>query len=75
MVRNVLSKIIFLRTEATDTKFKNQFQIILEAYCRKKGPYFDNLIKQVQVIDTLTHMSKSVRNTPVNYFNLIKVLI
>lgn len=65
--------LICFRTEASNPKYKNQFQVILEAYCRKKGPYFEQLLKQVQTIETLTLMSKYVRNTPASYFYPIKV--
>lgn len=52
-----------------DPKYKVKFNLILEALCRKKGPVFEKTLKQIEVLNILTYISKKVKYKSKNFKN------
>ncbi|CAF0796738.1 unnamed protein product [Brachionus calyciflorus] len=61
-----------LKTEINNPKYRDRFRIMLEILCRKKAPYFNELVKQVQAVNTLKNLSQTIKSFQPAYFNLIK---
>lgn len=56
-------------------RYKYRFGLILEAYCRGiNTSELKDLLKQVEVVEKLTNLSKEIKNHPDN-ISLVKVSI
>lgn len=54
-------------------RYKYRFGLILEAYCRGiNTSELKDLLKQVEVVEKLTNLSKEIKNHPDN-ISLVKV--
>lgn len=60
-----------LKSEIKSTKHKFRFGLMLEAFCAGIGPQLKDLIKQVELVEKLSVLAQTIKNTP-NNITLIK---
>ncbi len=63
--------LFYVRSEVKNPKYKYKYGFVLESYCRSLGPHFKNLVKQNEVIESLTSLSDTIKKNKDN-LQLIK---